>query len=99
MLPGPLLASPPESDQATDAAPPPASVAVSCSTDVPCALAALQPVQLVSMAPEPGEMEKMALEGSAVTRPSAQPAANNRAGAKIIARQRKYRLRMVETLV
>src|ERR1039458_697340 len=98
MLPGPLSASPPKTDQATAAAPPVERVAVNCSTDVPCALAALQPVQLVSMEPVPGEMEKVEFEGSAVTRPAEHPAANSSAGAKTIDKLRKQRLRMITTL-
>jgi hypothetical protein len=82
MLPGPLLASPPETDQVTLAAPPPVSVAENCSTDAPLALLALQPVQLVSMEPVPGEMEKVEFEGSAVTRPAEHPAASSSAGAR-----------------
>ena len=85
IVPAPLFASPPETDQVTAAGPPPVSVAVICSTVVPLALVALQPVQLVSMEPVPGEMMKLAFEGSAVTLPTAQPATTSRAGAKRIA--------------
>jgi hypothetical protein len=46
----------------------------------------LQPVQLVSMAPVPGEMEKLALEGFADTPPPPHPAISSSAGAKIIGR-------------
>lgn len=85
MAPGPLFASPPETDQVTAAAPPPVSVAPNCSTDVPCAPVALQPVQLVSMEPVPGESVKLPFEGSAVTGPPPQPAATSKAGATRIA--------------
>ena len=84
-MPGPLFASPPETDQVMAAAPPPASVAPNCSTDVPCAPVALQPVQLVSMEPVPGESAKLPFEGSAVTGPLPQPAATSKAGATRIA--------------
>jgi hypothetical protein len=86
MLPGPLLASPPETLQVTLAAPPPVSVAANCSTAAPLALAALHPLQLVSMAPVPGVIENAELEGSAVPCPAEQPAANSSAGAKSIPR-------------
>src|SRR5271157_554575 len=99
MLPGPLSVSPPETDQVTPAAPPLERVAVNCSTDAPCELAILQPVQLVSMAPVPGEMEKLAFEGFADTPPPPHPAINSSAGAKSIDKFRKYRLRMVYALV
>lgn len=74
MLPGPLTGSPPETDQATGAAPPPIRVAVNCSTELPPELAALQPVQLVSINPAPGAMEKVEFEGFAATRLPPQPA-------------------------
>ena len=66
----------------TASAPPPASMAVNCSTDVPWELVVLQPVQLVSMEPVPGEMEKLEFEGSAATRTLVQPAATSSAGAR-----------------
>jgi hypothetical protein len=47
----------------------------------------------------PGEMEKVEFDGSAVTMPAEQPAANSSAGAKSIDKLRKYRLRMVTTLM
>ena len=62
MVPGPLLASPPETDQATDAGPPAVSEALNCSTAVPCLLVPLQPVQLVSIVVVPGDRLKVALE-------------------------------------
>ena len=79
-MPAPLLASPPDTDQVTGAVPPPESVAENCSTDAPLLLVALQPVQLVSIEPVPGESEKLALEGSALTRPLAQPATTSSVG-------------------
>jgi hypothetical protein len=94
MAPGPLLASPPETDHTTDAGPPLASEAVNCSTDVPCLLVALQPVQLVSIVPVPGDKLKVALEGSAVTPPPAQPATARSMGGKSIAASRSGRLRV-----
>ena len=78
-------------DQVTAAAPPPASVAVNCSWDVPWALVVLQPVQLVSMEPVPGAMLKAELEGSAATCPSLQPATTSRAGTRSKARARRGR--------
>jgi hypothetical protein len=69
MVPGPLFASPPVTDQVTSALPPPVSVAVNCSTEEPRELVVLQPVQLVSMALAPGLIAKASLEGAAVTPP------------------------------
>ena len=89
MVPGPLRASPPETDQVTGAAPPPVSVAVNFSTDEPLVLAVLQPVQFVSMELAPGVMEKVAFEGSAVTPPPAQPATASMRGGRIIAVRRR----------
>jgi hypothetical protein len=54
MEPGPVLASPPETDQVT-LAEMPACVAENCSTAVPVVFFPLQPVQLVSMVAVPGE--------------------------------------------
>ena len=83
MLPGPLLASPPLTDQVTLAAPPLESVAVNCSTEAPAALVALQAVQLVSMRAVEGEMEKAPLEELAVTAVLPQPeTTSSRAGTK-----------------
>jgi hypothetical protein len=75
ILPGPLFASPPDTDHVTAAGPPPVKVAVNCSTDLPCALVTLHPVQFVSIEFVLGEMEKAALLGSAATCPALQPAA------------------------
>src|ERR1700677_3225551 len=94
MAPGPLLASPPETDQMTGAGPPPVSEALNCSTDAPWLLVALQPVQLVSIAPVPGDKLNVALEGSAVTPPPAQPATAKTMGGKSIAASRSGCLRV-----
>src|SRR5271165_1061924 len=89
MVPGPLFASPPDTDQVTAALPPPVSVAVNCSTDEPRELVVLQPVQLVSMALAPGVITKASLEGAAVTPPIPQPAmASIRSGRKSAASRR-----------
>jgi hypothetical protein len=81
--PGPLLASPPKSDQVTAAVSPLANVAVNCSTEVPLELVALHPVQLVSMEVIPGEIEKLELEEAAVTPALAQPETNHRTAGAI----------------
>src|SRR5580658_1928757 len=94
MAPGPLLASPPETDQMTGAGPPAASEAVNCWTDVPCLLVALHPVQLVSIVLVPGERLKVELEGSAVTAPPAQPATASSTGGKSIAASRRGSFRV-----
>jgi hypothetical protein len=96
MEPRPLFESPPEIDQVTAAAPPPASVAVNCSTDAPCELVVLQPLQLVSMDAVPGEMEKVEFEEPVLVPP--HPAARSTAGANRSAHVRKYRFRIVKTL-
>ena len=88
MVPAPLLASPPETDQVTVAAPPAERVAVNCSTEAPWVLVALQPVQFVSMELEPGAMENVPLEGFPETVPPAQPAKTMRAGARRKGRSR-----------
>jgi hypothetical protein len=62
--------------------PPPAIVAVNWWTEPPCALAALQPVQLVSMEPVRGVTEKAVFREFAVTGPLPQPASPSNAGAK-----------------
>ena len=87
MVPGPEFASPPETDQVTLAAPPPESVAENCSTVAPEELVVLQPVQLVSMAAVPGEMEKVPLDELPDGVPP-QPASANRAGSAAIASAR-----------
>ena len=79
MVPGPALASPPETDQLTLAEPPPESVARKCSTAAPEELVALQPVQLVSMAAVPGETEKVPFDETPDTAPP-HPASTNKAG-------------------
>jgi hypothetical protein len=59
IVPGPVLASPPETVQVTLAAPPLFSVAANCSKAWPVVLLVeLQPVQLVSMLAVPRETEK-----------------------------------------
>src|SRR5580658_3364411 len=78
MEPGPPLASPPETDHVTAAASPFGSLAENCSTDAPLEFVVLQPVQLVSMEPVPGAIEKLPLDGAAVTPPPAQPATAKR---------------------
>ena len=88
IVPGPLLVSPPESDQVTAAAPPPAIVALNCSTGVPSVLVALQPVQLVSIEAVPGAIENVGLVGSALTPPPAQPANTTSTGPRSAARMR-----------
>jgi hypothetical protein len=89
MLPAPLFASPPLTVHVTFAAPPPASVAVNCSTDAPFALVALQPVQLVSMVTVPGLIENVPFDGLAVTLPPLpQPAAASARGTSAIASPR-----------
>ena len=88
MIPGPLFGSPPETDQVTGARLPSGRVAVNCSTGLPCAPVALQPVQLVSIETVPGEMEKLFLEGPAMTPPPAQPAITRRKGTIRLARTR-----------
>src|SRR5437899_1545288 len=85
MAPAPAVGSPPLTDHATPAAPPVLSVAANWCTGLPCALVALQPVQLVLMDVEPGEMEKVAFAGVAVTVPPPQPAS------KTIAEPRRTR--------
>ncbi len=86
MVPGPEFASPPETDQVTFAAPPTVSAAENCSTVAPEELV-LQPVQLVSMAAVPGEMEKVPLDELADGIPP-QPASANRAGSPATASAR-----------
>jgi hypothetical protein len=58
IVPGPEFASPPETAQVTEAAPPPLSVAVNCSKAPELELA-LHPVQLVSMETVPGDTESV----------------------------------------
>ena len=89
MVPGPALASPPETAHVTLAAPPPESVAESCSTGVPEELELLQPVQLVSIVAVVGETEKVPLEEPpVVVTPPPQPARTSRAGAANAAKLR-----------
>jgi hypothetical protein len=60
MDPAPAFASPPETAHVTLAAPPLLSVAVNCSMACPVVLlAALQPVQLVSIETVPGETDNV----------------------------------------
>jgi hypothetical protein len=77
IVPGPELASPPETVQATVAAPPLARVAENCSTGVPEALLLLQPVQLVSMAVVGGAIEKTPFDAPPALEPAVQPAIAN----------------------
>lgn len=79
MEPGPALASPPETDQVTLAAPPPDNVAENCATGAPEEFDVLQPVQLVSIVAVPGEME-IVLFDELFTDPPPQPASTNRIG-------------------
>jgi hypothetical protein len=79
MLPGPPIASPPETDQIIGAAFPLENVTVNCSTDLPLESIELQPVQLVSivfipigrasMEFVPDEIENTAFVGVALTSP------------------------------
>lgn len=77
--PAPALTSPPLTVQLTVAAPPPVKVAENCSTAVPELLTVLQPVQLVSTVPEPGEMEKVPFEEAPVVEPP-HPASRTKIG-------------------
>src|ERR1035437_27979 len=88
MVPGPLLASPPETDQATFCVLPPAVTALNCCAGVPWGPVELQPVQLVSIVLAPGGMEKAAFAELADIPPPAQPARTNTAGARTIIRVR-----------
>lgn len=98
MEPGPELVSPPETAHVTLAAPPPESIAENCSTGVPEAFVALQPVQLVSIEVVEGERENVPLEDVPVeaTVPPPQPATTKTVGkiaaAKMRAGQRSRRL-------
>jgi len=74
--------------QFTVAAPPLLNVAVNCSTAEPELFVALQPVQLVSMASVPGEIENVLLEELVDGVPPPQPTNRIRAGRPIIARSR-----------
>ena len=87
MEPAPELASPPETDHVTLAAPPLFSVAVNCSTVAPADVVILHPVQLVSMEAVPGEMENSLLEEPVDAEPP-QPARMKRVGKNAIARIR-----------
>ncbi len=92
--PAPPLGSPPLTAQLTEAAPPPFRVAENCSTAMPeLLLTALQPVQLVSMEDEPGEIEKVPFEDlpeadppqpASKTKIGTAPAASTRAGQRPI---------------
>ena len=82
-MPGPLRASPPLAFHVTSAPSSAGRVVRNCSTGVPCLLDTLQPVQLVSMTPVPGETEKLVPPESAATIPPAHPAtASSTAGRK-----------------
>lgn len=75
IVPAPVVASPPETLQVTEAALPFESAAENCSTGAPLALVALHPVQLVSIEPVPGDMERAGLlEFALAPPPPPQPA-------------------------
>jgi len=59
---------------------PPLNVAANCSTSLPEVLLVLHPVQLVSMAAAPGEMESAPLEELPPDVPPPQPARTTNAG-------------------
>jgi hypothetical protein len=65
------------------------SVAVNCSTATPDELVALQPVQLVSIAPVPGVIETVPLDELAAALPPEHPASTHNAGIAAIARSRR----------
>ena len=102
MAPGPLVASPPATDQFTGAAPPPESVALNCSTALPFASTELQPVQLVSItasiarkSPEadPSVTENVELEELPTPILCPQPERTPKAGTSKIAQTRSSTLR------
>jgi hypothetical protein len=91
MDPAPVFASPPLTAHVTDAAPPPLGVAENCSTAKPEELVVLQPVQLVSIATVPGEMDSVPPppppppeadppQPASTNKAGTTPAASNRAG-------------------
>src|ERR1700734_235696 len=97
MEPAPEFGSPPEMDHVTVAAPPEARLAENCSTAVPDELVELQPVQLVSTAPLPGEIEKVPFEEvPEETVPPPQPAIAMMAGSVATATIRAGRERRNE---
>jgi hypothetical protein len=74
-VPAPVVASPPDTLQVTEATFPFESAAENCSTGVPFAFVALHPVQLVSTELVPGETERDALlEFALAVPPPPQPA-------------------------
>src|ERR1035441_3947031 len=85
MVPAPLTASPPETDQVTL----PAGMTLNRSAGVPDGPTELQPVQLVSMELAPGLMENAAGCGLPDAVPPPQPAKTKRAGARKLIRIRK----------
>jgi hypothetical protein len=87
--PAPELASPPETDHETVAAPPPASVAENCSIAVPEVFVVLQPVQLVSIATVPGVIENVPFEE--LLEPAAPPTQPVKTSADARAQQVKAR--------
>lgn len=97
MEPAPELASPPETVQVTVAAPP-LSVAVNCSTGELEEFVALQPVQLVSMVPVPGEMENSPFDPPADAEPP-QPARANTVGTARAERSAAERRREIPRLL
>jgi hypothetical protein len=86
IVPGPEIASPPETDQFTLAAPLP-RVAENCSIVSPDELLALQPVQFVSRVAVPGETFRLPLEEMPATSPP-QPAMAKSTGNRTLARTR-----------
>ena len=95
MDPGPELVSPPETAQVTLAAPPPESMAENCSTAVPDAFVALQPVQLVSIEVVEGERENVPFDDVPVeaTVPPPQPATTKTVGKIAAAKMRAVQCR------
>ena len=87
MVPGPEVASPPETVQFTLAAPP-LKVAENCSASPPEVALVLHPVQLVSMAAVPGEMERPPPEETPPDAPPPQPARTTNAGNTVPASMR-----------
>lgn len=91
IVPAPELASPPETDQVTTAAPPLLSVAENCSIAAPADVAALQPVQLVSIETVVGEIENVPFDVVVEEVPPPQPASRTNVGSAEIARMRAGR--------
>lgn len=80
IVPAPVFASPPETDQLTVAALP-FTAAVNCSKTLPDESVVLQPVQLVSMVAVLGEIVKLPFEELLeLELPPPQPATTSRTG-------------------